>query len=292
MTKYNSCPCNPVVVEEAKFRKKPAFFTKVFNSILSAILVIASRNRLYRLAAAICDPGGYKDAQTAFKDNTNGCARPFVEKNCYFFPNKDSKCSCHHQFLNGLIPFKALRSKEDRGNLCSSCICEGRNLLKTIASSNDKIYIRCAHLARTYGKKRCLAHVLGYVAIQNCDADHIVPIAAGGIHDVSNMQFICSTCNRTKGRWFSSFDTFEISLFHPRYRDEMKKYLESVGFNTQGSLRLTQEQLDDLSKEARKCVERFFESKEYHSVVFEYIKNYHPGVYKKDLKPLVDSLQE
>jgi 5-methylcytosine-specific restriction endonuclease McrA len=34
---------------------------------------------------------------------------------------------------------------------------------------------------------------------ENLEMDHVVPLSRGGMHDLSNMQILCRTCNRSKG---------------------------------------------------------------------------------------------
>jgi hypothetical protein len=46
---------------------------------------------------------------------------------------------------------------------------------------------------------RCLADLTGLVASQNDqNFDHIVPLALGGMNDVTNLQLLCGACNRRK----------------------------------------------------------------------------------------------
>lgn len=46
----------------------------------------------------------------------------------------------------------------------------------------------------------CKADLGGVLSSQpDCHYDHIVPLASGGINDVTNLQLLCSNCNLTKG---------------------------------------------------------------------------------------------
>lgn len=37
------------------------------------------------------------------------------------------------------------------------------------------------------------------ISLDRCHVDHIVPVARGGPHELSNLQLLCGTCNRVKG---------------------------------------------------------------------------------------------
>ena len=44
----------------------------------------------------------------------------------------------------------------------------------------------------------CAAHLLRD-GPEKCHADHIVPLARGGSHDIRNLQLLCPPCNLQKG---------------------------------------------------------------------------------------------
>lgn len=52
-----------------------------------------------------------------------------------------------------------------------------------------------AELVDTYGEK-----CLHCGATEDLAIDHVIPIAKGGLSELSNLQLLCATCNRLKGK--------------------------------------------------------------------------------------------
>jgi 5-methylcytosine-specific restriction endonuclease McrA len=100
-----------------------------------------------------------------------------------------------------------------------------------------------------------------YSPINNAEYDHIVPIAHGGLHDVTNLQLLCAECNNSKraglrepgqmyDRWFPvqsrhhrkipTLESVVLSLFsqekcEPEEKDESQGPKGSTFFPTPGS---------------------------------------------------------
>ena len=64
------------------------------------------------------------------------------------------------------------------------------------------VWVQRAVLHRDRGMcTNCNKDVSGLVSIGAIENfDHIIPLAAGGINDVSNIQLLCQTCNKSKGK--------------------------------------------------------------------------------------------
>jgi len=284
-SKFNDKPCckNISDIDQTKVETKTNFVKQLFKILEK----LANKNRLYKLIAAISNSDDYVDAQKAAKLNTNDCIKIIVKNLCYFLPDDACTDNCKHKFPKGHIPFTVLND-DARLKICRNCIINGEKLFGSIAENRTKIYIVCTHQSGSSDKSPCKGQATGFVSLKECDADHIVPIAAGGIHDIANIQFICKTCNVVKGRWFSKFDTLNVELFHDRYKKQIKKYLKDKKIKvSRGIFILNEEQLDDFSSFANNCVVQFIASADYHSNVYAYIKKYHKTVFKKHLEPLV-----
>ena len=283
-SKYNPNPCskNIVDIDQNKVENNPHLLKLLFVMIQ----ILCVRNRSVKYVAATSDPDDYVDAQKAANLNTNDCIKIMVKNLCYFLPD-DACTDCKHKFPKGHIPFTVF-DDDARSKICRNCIMKGEKLLGSIAENRTQIYIVCTHQSRSYGKSPCKGRATGFVSLKECDADHIIPIASGGIHDIANIQFICKTCNVVKKNWFSKFDTLNVELFHDRYKKQIKKYLEDKKIEvSRGIFILNEEQLDDFSSFANNCVVQFIASADYHSNVYAYIEKYHKTVFNKYLKPLV-----
>lgn len=205
----------------------------------------------------------------AMRNNSQGCISKFVKENSFFLRH----VSCTH---DEFVPFASL------GSLTCRCLEKGTKIINNIKGSMGQIYIRCSHSERVSADSKCLAHDTGFVSLKNCDVDHIVPIGAGGLHHISNMQFICASCNRSKGINFSVFDSFKLDLFHPRYRAEIKTFLEGqrlIG-NIDGTFKLDLAPLANLTDFAVGLVNRFTTNARYNDLMYDYVKEFHPIVFK------------
>jgi len=56
-------------------------------------------------------------------------------------------------------------------------------------------------------------HKCAYCGSQkNLEVDHIIPLSRGGRHDEDNMQILCRSCNRRKGRGINLRKYFKIGI--------------------------------------------------------------------------------
>jgi len=210
-----------------------------------------------------------RDAINDMRNNSKGCISKFVKEKSFFLRH----VSCTH---DEFVPFASL------GSLTCRCLEKGTKIINNIKDSMGQIYIRCSHSERVSADSKCLAHDTGFVSLKNCDVDHIVPIGAGGLDHISNMQFICSSCNRSKGINFSVFDSFKLDLFHPRYRAEIKTFLEGqrlIG-DINGTFKLDLTSLANLTAFAVGLVNRFITNARYYDLMYDYVKEFHPIVFK------------
>lgn len=65
---------------------------------------------------------------------------------------------------------------------------------RAVLKMRKKKEVRCAGWSRSVAAGACLKFDIG----KSMHADHIVPLRAGGIHDVKNFQPLCTTCNSKK----------------------------------------------------------------------------------------------
>ena len=237
--------------------------SKPFNVQIDKLKSIIQRVRTVRYCAKI------KKAINpvyAIRKNSGGTIFNYVLKNCYFSRQNCTQCDSY-------IPFELLNT-----HACTYCKKNGFNILGDIKQNFENIFVKCTHSKRISAYSRCLASDTGFVSLKKCDVDHIVPIGACGIDDLSNMQLICSSCNRSKGKGFSMFDYIKEHMFHPRFFSRIKMFLHTkkINFDVNGFLKMSQVQLNELNKYCGSLIEQFRSSSTYMQTVQEYIEKFHP----------------
>lgn len=125
---------------------------------------------------------------------------------CYYCGHVAHRCQCL-QADSSLRKFLAVNETEYQAHHLNTPYKRGvppqikRRERQTLRRNYKQWY---TDLVKTYDE-----HCLHCGAMENLVIDHVIPIAKGGLSELANLQLLCATCNRLKGKL--TFDCRSIS---------------------------------------------------------------------------------